>query len=38
MGYALNPQTSAYVGAAWEHEYDGKAKACILYDEFEPIS
>ncbi|GHU08047.1 hypothetical protein FACS1894158_17040 [Betaproteobacteria bacterium] len=27
--HALNPQTAAYVGAAWEHEYDGKAKASI---------
>jgi outer membrane autotransporter protein len=27
--YPLSQQTSAYVGAAWEHEYDGKAKASI---------
>ncbi|GHU14905.1 membrane protein [Betaproteobacteria bacterium] len=25
--HALNAKTTAYVGAAWEHEYDGKAKA-----------
>ncbi|GHT81228.1 hypothetical protein AGMMS49543_03290 [Betaproteobacteria bacterium] len=29
--YALTPTTTAWLGAAWEHEYDGKAKASILY-------
>ncbi|GHU02412.1 hypothetical protein FACS1894154_12310 [Betaproteobacteria bacterium] len=27
--YALTPQTTAWLGAAWEHEYDGKANASI---------
>ncbi|GHU06090.1 hypothetical protein FACS1894158_11420 [Betaproteobacteria bacterium] len=26
---ALNKQARAYVGAAWEHEYDSKAKASV---------
>ncbi|GHU13398.1 membrane protein [Betaproteobacteria bacterium] len=27
--YALTPTTTAWLGAAWEHEYDGKANASI---------
>ncbi|GHT85327.1 hypothetical protein AGMMS49960_14030 [Betaproteobacteria bacterium] len=29
LHHALNQQTTAWFGAAWEHEYDGKAKASI---------
>jgi hypothetical protein len=25
----ISPESSLYVGAAWEHEYDGKASASI---------
>ncbi|GHU08930.1 hypothetical protein AGMMS50225_08530 [Betaproteobacteria bacterium] len=27
--HALTPKTTAWIGAAWEHEYDGKANASI---------
>jgi hypothetical protein len=27
--HTINPKTHAYLGAAWEHEYDGKANASI---------
>ncbi|GHT98706.1 hypothetical protein AGMMS49960_02320 [Betaproteobacteria bacterium] len=34
--YALTPTTTAWFGAAWEHEYDGKAKASIYGYALDP--